>query len=148
MPNVHRIATLILAILMTGCATTARDQTIIGGVADFGSTVVGLSAGATELNPLGLIGSTLLKPVVYAYAESLPEADRADAHSVIGGLWTGASISNICTVLVAHPVCFAVGIATGYKVWESHAEEREFWALCKDAQTANPLMTCTFSKPG
>jgi hypothetical protein len=141
-----RIAALILAILLTGCATTAREQTIAGGMADFGSTVVGLSAGATELNPLGLIGGTLLKPVVYAYAESLPETDRADAHSVIGGLWTGASISNICMVLAAHPVCFVAGIATGYKVWESHAEEREFWALCKEARIGDPQLTCTFTQ--
>lgn len=142
-----KLAALLLCVVLSGCASTAREQTIGGGVADLGSTVVGLSAGAAELNPLGLVGSTLLKPVAYAYAESLPETERASAHSVIGGLWTGAAASNLCVLFIANPVCFAVGVVTGYKVWESHADERTFWALCKDAQAANPAMTCTFSKP-
>lgn len=142
-----KLFAMILALLLTGCATTAREQTIAGGLMDAGTTAAAISSGAIELNPLGPLGALVLKPLAYAYAESLSENDRANAHSLIGSIWTGAAASNVCMLVSANPACYVLGIVSGYKVWESHADERLFWAICRQEQAANPLMKCSYNKP-
>ena len=139
---------LILAFGLSGCANTAREQAIGGAVGDIATTGVAISQGFTELNPLGAVGAAVLKPAVVLWADNLPDTEQAAAHSTLGAFWTGAAASNLCLLATGNPICYAIGAYTGYKVYEHHADERNFWAICANERTIKPELACTFYPRG
>ena len=148
-------ALLVFAVaLLVGCASSEREQAVDSGWADAGSTAVGIASGAAEANPLG-IAALLIKPAALAYADELPQEDRAQAYAMISALWGGASANNLCVVAVMvsgavplAPACLMVGLAWGQVEWGRTAIDRELWALCKAerAYWGNPEMRCDFIK--
>ena len=139
---------LILALVLAGCANTAREQAVVGGAGDVISTGLAISNGFTELNPLGAGATALLKPAIVLWADSLPDTEQAAAHSTIGSIWTGAAASNVCLLVTGSPLCYAIGAYTGYKVYEHHADERNFWAICASERKDKPELECSYYPRG
>lgn len=148
-----RLLTLLLALTLTSCASlTERAQT--AAVADGVSTVGALALGAVELNPLGLL-TIPAKVAVLAYARSLPDDERATAESLAASIWSGAAMSNVCTIIaivtggITSPVCIVAGIVVGVNEWRGSAAERQFYALCENAkQRWGETLPCRYHTKG
>jgi hypothetical protein len=115
--------TFIAALLLAGSAyaqsaAPMSDAANAGIAADVGTTALGLSLGAAEANPLGLMVLPL-KFLVKGQIDKIPEENqRREATAQFTGMQYGAAAANLCTLAVANPViaavCFAGGLAYGY----------------------------------
>ncbi|MBC7601237.1 MAG: hypothetical protein H7255_01060 [Ramlibacter sp.] len=97
---------------------TASDVANQGIAADIGTTALGLSMGAAEANPLGLLVLPL-KFLVKAQIEKIAdENERRDGMAMFTGVQFGAAAANICTLALANPAiaiaCMAGGAIYGY----------------------------------
>ena len=143
----------LVTILLTLCLTAQADtsqRAQEAAVADVATTVMGLSLGAAEANPLGL-ALIPLKLVALEYAGRLPDGEKQTVQSAVGSFWLGAAANNICVIFsllsggTFAPLCAAAGIAVALQRWNAGADEREFWALCARERVKNPKMTCEFT---
>ena len=143
----------LVAILLTLCLTAQADpaqRAQEAAVADVATTVLGLSLGAAEANPLGL-ATIPLKWGILEYASRLPDGEKQTVQSAVGSLWLGAAANNICVIFsilsggTFAPLCAAAGVAVALQRWTTGADEREFWALCARERVKNPKMTCEFT---
>jgi hypothetical protein len=91
-------------------APTIEEAAIL----DVATTVVALSEGHRELNPLGLVGATIVKLIVIPHINSIEdETKRKDAQNIASSLWTAAAVNNIGVILGLDPViCVSIGIIT------------------------------------
>lgn len=143
------IATLALLAATCASAQTA-DQSQTDALTDLGSTAIGLAMGAAEANPVGLL-TIPLKFVLIDQADKLPDGEKQHAHSVIGSLWHGATVNNLCVVAAIAtggafaPACLVAGLVAGVHRWQSTQMEREFWALCANLRTETPELKCVFN---
>ena len=85
-------------------------------LADIVTTALGLSQGATELNPMGFVGSTVAKGAYFVFRDDLTKQDRELADRVLTSAWSGAVVNNLIVLTggvtaVALPVGVLVGIA-------------------------------------
>ena len=98
-------------ILLISCAHAECPKPSLteSALMDTVSTVVALSQGATELNPLGLVGSTVIKAIVVDNEDKLSPSQKANASAV----WTGASANNL---MAAAGFGFFPAILTGIMV--------------------------------
>lgn len=118
-----KLSIILLLTVLAGCASP-RDTAIGGQAADVGSTVVGLAAGATEANPLGIL--TLgVKAIAYAQITQAPVEEQPQLWKTYGAFGWGATANNLC-VLVAlatggagAAVCPLIGLTTGFTVYGS-----------------------------
>jgi len=78
-------------------------------VLDIGSTAIAISQGANELNPLGLVGSTIAKGIIIANEKDLSPSEKVNASAI----WTGASVNNLMVIMGA---TFFPAILTGIAV--------------------------------
>jgi hypothetical protein len=88
----------------------------VAAAADVGTTILALGRGATELNPLGLVGSTVAKGVYFIVRDELPEHDKNFFNRVVTSVWSGAAVNNLIVftggiTAVALPVGLLVGVA-------------------------------------
>jgi len=143
----------LAAILLTLCLTAQADpsqRAQEAAVADVATTVMGLSLGAAEANPLGL-ALIPLKWGILEYASHLPDGEKQTVQSAVGSFWLGAAANNICVIFsllsggTFAPLCAAAGVAVALQRWNAGADEREFWALCARERVKNPKMTCEFT---
>jgi hypothetical protein len=109
---------VILMLMMASTASwglclkpTAKD----GMIADTATTIVGVHGfGLVETNPLGLVGSTVLKAVALAYAEDLPKEKQQDFNNKAGAVWSAAAVNNVMVILgVSNPVAIIIGVISG-----------------------------------
>ncbi len=147
-----RILAFLLSALLTGCATT-QDKATAAAAHDATSTVIGLAAGASEANPLGLVVLPA-KLITLAYADSLPTGERETAMTSVTAIWTGAAVNNWCVLAViasggaAAPACLVLGFVVALKVWDGSAMEREFWMICARERALLPGLICSYTTPG
>lgn len=143
----------LVALLLAFCLTAQADpsqRTQEAAVADVATTVMGLSLGAAEANPLGL-ALIPLKLIVLDYAAGLPDGEKQTVQSAVGSFWLGAAANNICVIFsllsggTFAPLCAAAGVAVALQRWNAGADEREFWALCARERVQNPKTTCEFT---
>ena len=140
----------ILALLSATCASAqTAEQSQTDALTDLGSTAIGLALGAAEANPLGVL-TIPLKFVLIDQADKLPDGEKQRAHSVIGSLWHGATVNNVCVIAVlasggaAAPACLLAGVVAGSIRWQSTQNERDYWALCSHLRTEMPELKCEF----
>ena len=90
---------------------TAKD----GMIADTATTIVGVHGfGLIETNPLGFVGSTVLKAVALAYAEDLPKEKQQEFDNKAGAVWSAAAVNNVMVILgAATPVAIIIGVISG-----------------------------------
>jgi hypothetical protein len=150
---------LLLAVLGAGFASAqaqnAQGQAHSAAIADSLSTVAGLAAGAAEANPVGVIATIGLKPLMLQYAASLPDTEQPAAYAAQASAWAGATANNICVTAAIlsggtfAPACVVLGVAWGYKTWTSTEHERLFWEGCAMLrQYANePKLECIYTPP-
>jgi len=109
---------VILMLMMASTASwglclkpTAKD----GMIADTATTIVGVHGfGLIETNPLGVIGSTVLKAVTLAYAEDLPKEKQQEFSNKAGAFWSGAAVNNVMVILgAATPISIIIGVISG-----------------------------------
>ena len=109
---------VILMLMMASTASwglclkpTAKD----GMIADTATTIVGVHGfGLIETNPLGVIGSTVLKAVTLAYAEDLPKEKQQEFDNKAGAVWSAAAVNNVMVILgAATPVAIIIGVISG-----------------------------------
>jgi hypothetical protein len=77
---------------------------------DTTTTVIALAQGATELNPLGLVGTTAGKAFALGYKDTLPPEEGKKVERITSSLWTGAGVNNIVQILIAPPFVWSAGI--------------------------------------
>ena len=87
----------LAAILLTLCLTAQADpsqRAQEAAVADVATTVLSLSLGAAEANPIGL-ATIPLKWGILEYAGCLPDGEKQTVQSAVGSFWLGAAANNI-----------------------------------------------------
>ena len=140
---------LVFLITMSFFSQNVRAETensaMYAAAADTASTAVSLAKGLVELNPLGLVGTMVMKVATITYINKLPEEDRAQPYSAVSSFWGGATANNLCWLTGAGPLCFVLGIATGIYLWNNGEEERTYWASCKSNRLAYPAAPCSRS---
>lgn len=143
----------LIAILLLSCSLAhgqTAEQSQTAALTDLGSTAIGLAMGAAEANPIGVL-TIPLKFVLIDRADKLPDGEKQRAHSVIGSLWHGATVNNVCVIAAIAtggafaPVCLVAGVVAGSIRWQSTQMEREFWALCATLRTETPELKCNFN---
>jgi hypothetical protein len=111
---------LLLAILITISVSAGAEELIpppeVSALADIGTTALALGRGATELNPLGFVGSTVAKGAYFVFRDDLTNQDRELADRVLTSAWTGAAVNNLIIftgglTAVALPIGALVGVA-------------------------------------
>lgn len=145
----------LIAILLLSCSLAhgqTAEQSQTAALTDLGSTAIGLAMGAAEANPIGVL-TIPLKFVLIDRADKLPDGEKQRAHSVIGSLWHGATVNNLCVVAAIATggafatACFVAGVVAGLHRWQSTAMEREFWALCAWERQRIPDLKCIYTTP-
>ena len=125
-----RAAALLLALCLTGCATTqdARHAQM-ASLADAGTTAGAIAYGATEANPLlsgspaGIAGTLAIKLGMVAAADRFEPATRATILRSNTALWSGAAFNNLALLVGASgPFAVVVGIGAGVAVWAKGGE--------------------------
>ena len=127
-------------MLITGCSVM-REPAAYGAIgADTASTALGLSAGAVELNPLG-IATLPLSIAAVEYAATLP-ADQGlpITHGISAVKW-GAAASNVVG-LAFGPVGYLVGAGVGLILWDRGSIEREYANVCRAWLDEKPGNLC------
>lgn len=149
-----RFVAYLLCSILCACGTTVRDSARNAQLADTGTTVVGLSLGAAELNPLGL-ASVWVKAVAFDAIKDLPEIEQPHAHASLASFGKAATTNNLCVLFVivsggsGSVACILIGITAGAISWETEsrkAEEEQFNILCSQERSKNPTLTCTFTR--
>lgn len=105
-------------------ALTDKQMSQATAVADSVTTLVALSAGAAEANPvvtpspLGLLVLAGVKFGLLEIADTLPPDERKTVHRMTRSIWGGVSASNLLVALAAPmPAAVAAGVSTGYILW-------------------------------
>jgi hypothetical protein len=129
------LQTFALLLVLSGPAhANTAELALASAGADTLTTAVALSSGLVELNPLGPVGSLLVKGLAMGYARSQPEPEQARQYNLMSSVWSGAAVSNLCWISGAGPFCFLVGAAAGGWLWNRGENER-----AKALETTAPL---------
>lgn len=130
-----------------------QENAVAAQVADLGTTGVGLMMGAAEANPLGVL-TIGMKVVAYQKIKAAPPEEQPRLWSAYGAMSWGAAANNLCVIAaiasggVGAALCPAIGLVAGFGVWNSESEARDratFAALCEQARSRNPALTCTWN---
>ena len=106
-----RFPLILAAVLLGGCATP-RDAAITGTTADAVTTLVAVGRGATELNPLGVAGALLVKPLAVQWIDRQPASDRTAWWRRLTVVSVGATANNLC-IIGGGAGCIFIGITAG-----------------------------------
>ena len=135
---VRHLLALLLPVLLAGCATDPKTAAYTAAGADAATTAIGIAHGATELNPLGAVGATLVKLPLLAYADKQPEPLRTTIFTTAASFWGGAAVANVAGL--------PLGVVAGAAWWVSTAEQREFAAICASLRAERPQLVCTYQQ--
>lgn len=117
--------TLAVLLVLSGPAhANTAELALVSAGADTVTTVVALSSGLVELNPLGPVGALIVKGLAMGYVRSQPEQDQARHYNTLSSFWSGAAASNICWISGGGPLCFLIGAVTGGWLWNTGETER------------------------
>lgn len=113
---------LLVLLLLCGCSTLElpKPTSAQAAVADIGTTAYALSHGATELNPLGFVGTTALKGYYFIHRESLSKEERTRLDRITASVWGGAAVNNILQIMltpIALPITIGIGIIAGVMIY-------------------------------
>lgn len=137
---------LILLLFLSNVAfADVKEEAIAGQVGDAATTIIGITQGATEMNPLGPVVSLAIKPIAFAVVESLDEEDEVIGHSALSAAGWGATGNNLCVIVGGGIGCLAVGIAAGVVAWNKTIQERQFWEWCTYFRKETPDLECVWS---
>lgn len=107
-----------------------EDAAVTAAVADGVSTILAVSAGGIEMNPLisaspaGIVAVTGVKYGLVRFAGSLPEHEKRTTLKASAALWGGAAINNILVFVAApQPLAIVAGLIMGFWTW-NHMESR------------------------
>ncbi|MES2979265.1 MAG: hypothetical protein V4731_12645 [Pseudomonadota bacterium] len=139
-----KLITAIFLCLTLLQAQADENDALNAVAADAATTALALSAGLTELNPLGAIGSIIVKAGTMAIIKDMPETQRPAQYNMVSALWSGAAASNLCWLTGAGPACFLVGYIRSHYVWNAGADERTFWAMCEGERRVKPDLKCVW----
>lgn len=119
---------ILLGLLASGCSSLPRSNTeeayLAAAGADVVSTAIAISQpNIVESNPVGYLGSTVVKGAIYYYAKNNPEEAQAIYH--IGtSAFTGAAVNNILLAVgAASGVSVLAGILTGFFIYNEGDDE-------------------------
>lgn len=129
-------------------AFTPEDATVTAAVADGVTTIVALSSGAVEVNPLvfaspvGVVAATGMKYGLVKYAETLPEQEKRTTLKTATALWGGAAVNNLFVLLAAPPpLAVIAGVVGGIMAWNHmgsrYQQEDELIAAHSALETSN-----------
>lgn len=113
---------LLLVLLLSGCSTLnlPKPSPEQAALADVGTTAYAISHGGVELNPMGFVGTTLIKGIYFIKRDSLSEEQRAQTDRLVASVWMGAAASNLLQILlapIALPITIGVGIGVGLSIY-------------------------------
>jgi len=110
---------IILALLLTGCASVPSPSPEQAALADITTTAVALAHGAHELNPLGFGGTTIVKGIYFAIRDDFTPERRAQADRTVSSIWSGAAVNNLIQIIWAPPLFFSAvpGFLIGYWIY-------------------------------
>jgi len=119
------LTTLTLCASLSAHADDLRSDAINAQWADVGSTAIGLSLGAVEANPLGIL---ILPAKVWAvhHIDGLPEAEQPAAWASLSAVTWGAVANNLCVIGVilssgsSAALCPILGLGTGFWHWQQN----------------------------
>jgi hypothetical protein len=97
---------LLLVALLNGCAFNTAPTVEQAAGADIATTAYGLAHGATEMNPLGFAGTTVLKGLVLLNKEQFTDEQLHLATSV----WSGAAVNNLVQIIWAPVFVYSLGL--------------------------------------
>lgn len=115
-------------------ADEALDVAVRGQAGDAVTTAASvLVKGAVELNPLGVVGVLVVKPIAVAHVNKLQEPQRTDGLTALGAAGVGLTVNNVCVFaaialeVLAHgmtvgqvtALCMGSGAAVGIAHWRS-----------------------------
>ena len=147
-----KLAILLSSTILISSCGTLESKAIQGQAVDSGTTIVGLTLGAVELNPLGL-AVIPAKYAAYRYFKTLPEPEQLNAWRAFGASGWGAAANNACVILIiatggaSSLPCLVLFPAIGFAVYNSTepTEKEMFDAICKEQTKTNPDLICTYS---
>lgn len=105
----------------------AYDLAVAGQWADVASTAVGLAAGFSEANPLGVLALPL-KYGMRAYSKTMPLHACIQARKTLGAFGWGAAAMNVATIAGLGPVGLLIGLTVGFGV--TNAVEKDAPVRC------------------
>lgn len=122
------IAVVILVFGLLGCSGLGIKRPSVESAAlmDVGTTAIGLSRGAVELNPLGFWGTTIAKLYyLYGLRPEYDPATRVEMDSWLTGVFVGASVNNVIQIIWAPHLAIsaAMGMIVGYSTYHSTPAE-------------------------
>lgn len=153
------LCTLLIALALSGCANLRQSAHVATGV-DAATTAIGITSGvAVEGNPLtanpaAAAAVFLARIGLVEYINAQDEPDRTVNLGTLNSVWWGVAISN--TVLLAatkisliaayaNPLGLVIGAASGWQIWKSTEERREFASACALWRLESPVMKCEFN---
>jgi hypothetical protein len=126
---------ILIALLLPGCANLKNSAQLAVG-ADITTTVVGVSSGLTELNPLitspAMLAATGVARVVgIHYADKQEEPKRTETLSAIASVTWGIAASNAAIIATSsNPVGFIAGFLVAYATWKNTEPRRQAVQHC------------------
>lgn len=116
------LAAFLILVSGSTWAQCPRPTLTEAAALDVVSTVAAVAEGARETNPLGLVGSTILKGLVLSREEEINDETK----TIMSALWTGAGVNNIMVLFGAgfYPA-IVLGVIVGTMVIDNNNCEKE-----------------------
>lgn len=122
---------LMCGICHSDTVEDSKNRSSISAITDAVTTVIALSNGATDLNPL--IGSnpnmvipiTAFKFFVINSVATSNNSDKVKKNNLnfLTAIWGGASINNFLVIAgVSNPACLLLGALGGYVIYDTVSE--------------------------
>lgn len=118
----------------------AKSQARYSAFADGASTMLGLANGLVETNPImpvspiGILLVTAGKMGIASWADTLPEAQRADTLRSMSATFGGAAVNNLLTLVAgATPLGLIGGVIAGVYFWNDTNDKLQAEAEAKRA---------------
>lgn len=120
---------------------------------DIGATAMGLAAGLSEANPLGLLTIPLHAVAIEASAAQAEPA-RTNDLTTITSMWDGVALFNVVTLL-GGPITVALAAGTAYlahsytatqPLRDEAVKRADFELQCAQFMAGGPGRSCTYTK--
>ena len=148
---------LILALALIAGTAQAEDALVHDAYTaagrDIGSTAIGLAAGLSEANPLGLL-TIPLHAVAIEMSDKQPEPQRTNDLTTITSVWDGVALFNVVTLL-GGPITVALAVGTAYlahsytatqPLLDEAVKRTDFALQCAQFLAQGPGRSCEYTK--
>jgi hypothetical protein len=104
------LLTLLWLLSVSANAGCIRPTAMNAAILDTVTTSIALAQpGVIELNPLGPIGSIIMKGIEFYYTKDAGEEEKKDFERIGGAAWTAAAVNNIA-VIMGSSIAMPLGI--------------------------------------